>query len=731
MPEMRDDFNDYSSDPSAQKSVTDWLMRVIARKEDAVLHHDEAPKKKATDSETATAVQDSTATATTVNGSNGAHAPQNGHPPTNAASQNGHALVAPPLNGHSYSAPLQDAPATQAQNGYAPQAGFQNGHEPASPSQNGHSYGAPSLDTHATPSQNGHAASPIIDVFGDVFSPPSQNGNGFAAGLDGHSNGALKEGYEFSADDLCGPPAFGPVPKIHREEITADDLCWVPKPQVTESYRNGNGHHEPVAATPEPIIAAPSAEFLEQLIGGPAVFEPQVVVPEQSAVEEPVEIPQAPGADWHDPFAATPLVSEPERQTIDAAAEVPAAPEEAVIEAQPKTTPEQWLEQMMSMAKPTPEPQTSEAQPSVTAEVVPLAETAVAEPSVPAPALVEAVSAEPMAVEPMIAEPSTAEPSVAPDFYEPIKADTQQPEVILPEPQVIDAPMSAAAEVVPAAEADAAPEIAVSPEVAAEPESTGTEPAKPEVISAAQTVVEAPAQTEQSAAAGEQSTNLVPVERRKRKRPSVSIADICRDWVVEEMEANGGVAEAEEYEEDDDFPSQEDTIVQTPESVFAHEGIWGNTGTPGMTGENGQQSAIPEIEGAGAKGQARSGNRDSSGMKALLRLGTLLPWLAREMEAGNDQNAALTQEVRHEVSGMRLVQYEIRSTVHDHSLQLKRVEEQLTRVRESIQAETSGTEELVETVKSTTKAISFMGIGIISVLVVLLGMMVFLIMHSR
>ena len=711
MPEMRDDFNDYSSDPNSQKSVTDWLMRVIARKEDAVLHHDEAPKKKATDSQTVTAVQDSASNlpASTVNGSNGAHAPQNGH-----------ALIsAPSPNGHSYSAPLQDAPATQPQNGHAPLAGLQNGHEPVSASEYGHSYTAPSQDTHEAASQNGHAGSPIIDVFGDVFSAPSQNGNGFAAASqNGHSTDAVQNGYEFSADDLCGPPAFGPVPKIHREEITADDLCWVPKPQVTESYRNGNGHHQPVTAMPEPIIPAPSPEFLEQLIADPVVSEPQVIAAEASAVAEPVEVEQTAGADWHALSIATPVFSELDQQIIDAAAEVPVGAEDPVVEAQPKTTPEQWLEQMMSMAKATPEPQAPEAQPSVAVEVIPVAEAAVEEPTV----------VEPTMVEPTIIESSAAETSLAPDFYEPLKAvNVHQAEVIPPEPQVIDAPMSAGAEVVPIAEAGSVPEVAASPEVAVAPETTTKVSAAPEVVSAVESVVEPPAQTVQSAAADEQSTNLVPVERRKRRRPSVSIADICRDWVVEEMEANGGVPAPEEYEEDD-FLAEEDTIVQTPESVFAHEGIWGNTAAPGMTGADGQQSPIPEIEsGAGAK----SANRNSSGMKALLRLGTLLPWLAREMEAGNDQNAALTQEVRHEVSGMRLVQYEIRSTVHDHSLQLKRVEEQLTRVRESIQAEASGTEELVETVKSTTKVVSFVGIGIISALAVLLGMMIFLIMHSR
>jgi hypothetical protein len=113
----------------------------------------------------------------------------------------------------------------------------------------------------------------------------------------------------------------------------------------------------------------------------------------------------------------------------------------------------------------------------------------------------------------------------------------------------------------------------------------------------------------------------------------------------------------------------------------------------------------------------------------------MLPWLARDFpvveSVNKPQSNALTQEVRDEVAGVRLVQNEIRSTVHDHSLQLKRVEEQLSRVRETLVEEASETADLVDTVKTTNRAVTLFGVGVCVVLLVMLAMLVVLVMHSR
>jgi hypothetical protein len=232
---------------------------------------------------------------------------------------------------------------------------------------------------------------------------------------------------------------------------------------------------------------------------------------------------------------------------------------------------------------------------------------------------------------------------------------------------------------------------------------------------------------------------------RAKRDQVVTIADICRDWVLEEMlEKTGGAGEIDG--EEDLQEELEDLIegisAEPAESVFAHEGIWGNPGRlegagqdEGAVSEQAEQTTglvasegLTEMEGSqpGVQG---------SGVKALLRLGSLLPWLARDFPVveseKKQQSTALTQEVRDEVAGMRLVQHEIRSTVHDHSLQLKRVEEQLSRVRETLVEEASETADLVDTVKTTNRAVAMFGVGVCLLLVVMLAMLVVLVMHGR
>lgn len=122
--------------------------------------------------------------------------------------------------------------------------------------------------------------------------------------------------------------------------------------------------------------------------------------------------------------------------------------------------------------------------------------------------------------------------------------------------------------------------------------------------------------------------------------------------------------------------------------------------------------------------------------KTLLRLGSVLPLVARalpmmENAPGGEPNTGLVHEVRQEVAGMRMVQYEMRTAVQDHALQLKRVEEQLTRMRQSMESDTSENDELVESVKSTVKLVRMMGIGLGALLAILIVMVAILMTHGH
>lgn len=123
----------------------------------------------------------------------------------------------------------------------------------------------------------------------------------------------------------------------------------------------------------------------------------------------------------------------------------------------------------------------------------------------------------------------------------------------------------------------------------------------------------------------------------------------------------------------------------------------------------------------------------SSAWRTLIRLGSAVPWLARALptlEVGSQaqQGSALTQDMRQDMAGLRLVQYEIRTTVQDHSAQLKRMEDQLARVRESVEAKSEDHAALAAQVQSAMKLLKLVGIGLGSLLVVLILLAAWMVM---
>lgn len=186
----------------------------------------------------------------------------------------------------------------------------------------------------------------------------------------------------------------------------------------------------------------------------------------------------------------------------------------------------------------------------------------------------------------------------------------------------------------------------------------------------------------------------------------------------------------------------ESRAVGPVESVFAHEGIWGATVHPEAAGHEGDilQESVGRYPGpdpgpGDIKDLARRPPEGwNSAWKTLLRLGSVLPLVARALpmlESGviNDQNPGFANDVQHEVASMRMAQYEMKTAVQDHSLQLKKVEEQLTRLRESMESDNSENSEMVETVTSAVKLMRLMGIGVGVLLLVLIIMVGLVLAH--
>lgn len=88
--------------------------------------------------------------------------------------------------------------------------------------------------------------------------------------------------------------------------------------------------------------------------------------------------------------------------------------------------------------------------------------------------------------------------------------------------------------------------------------------------------------------------------------------------------------------------------------------------------------------------------------KALLQFRAFLPLLSRLLEANSPTQAttALTNEMRQSVGELQGTQRELRVAVQDHTLQLKRFEETMTKTQEATERHAFELSELNEDVKS-------------------------------
>lgn len=120
--------------------------------------------------------------------------------------------------------------------------------------------------------------------------------------------------------------------------------------------------------------------------------------------------------------------------------------------------------------------------------------------------------------------------------------------------------------------------------------------------------------------------------------------------------------------------------------------------------------------------------------RVLLQLRVLLPYLSRLvplLDGTAHQSAASSQELHKSLADLQSGHREIRGQFQDQVVELKRVEEQLERLREASERNTLEQQELIEDLKSfggTIKALALLG------LVLLLansGLIIFLLVRLR
>jgi len=113
--------------------------------------------------------------------------------------------------------------------------------------------------------------------------------------------------------------------------------------------------------------------------------------------------------------------------------------------------------------------------------------------------------------------------------------------------------------------------------------------------------------------------------------------------------------------------------------------------------------------------------------KVLLQLKPLLPHFTRllpllDVALGPVQNAGLSNEVRQTVAKIQAIQRDLNIAAQDQSLQLKLLEEELTRLREASEKQAVAQTRLAEGVESLAELVRIAGIGLGLLLVALIVM---------
>ena len=123
--------------------------------------------------------------------------------------------------------------------------------------------------------------------------------------------------------------------------------------------------------------------------------------------------------------------------------------------------------------------------------------------------------------------------------------------------------------------------------------------------------------------------------------------------------------------------------------------------------------------------------------KALLQFRAFLPYIARllEMSSPPQQSTAVSTELRNEVrqsvGALEASHRDLRLAVQDQTLEMKRIEESVTRTREASERNAAEVTELVEDVRSMRSLVK-VALGILVMLVVtLIGLLVFLLVRVR
>lgn len=337
---------------------------------------------------------------------------------------------------------------------------------------------------------------------------------------------------------------------------------------------------------------------------------------------------------------------------------------------------------------------------------------------------------------------------------EPPAAEPAIPESALP-PSEPPAPVAAAAEAALEAAPETVEETAAEITAEAAPAPSAESPSEPPQAEAAPALEEQPsiaAEPAEPPAAGIESAQSAgeaasePLQKETAEEQATISAETAGQLATATESAEPQPPESATESQPESAPQE--VSAAPPESIFADGAIW-RAATEMAAAQNG---GIPH---ASAEASTRQEEADSiqegepfrlvplepteastapsenwlEAMKALMRLNPVMPWLAEGAKSGRGGESTTSSEIRDQVAGIRLVQYETRTSVQDQAVQLKRMEENLARVREALQS--TADRNLAETVKTTARTVrmALIGTGItLALVLIIVGM---LLAHGR
>jgi hypothetical protein len=513
---------------------------------------------------------------------------------------------------------------------------------------------------------------------------------------------------EFGAVDLCGAPAV-PVIKVEpvalkgKSEVTADDVCWVPEDRRLK----------PQPPPPPAVEAAPKVLQMTTAVRD-AQKEPEILRPEPRN--------PSPAAVAEEFYGKTNLATDPvSRRSPDEVAieDISREPAPYVVEPMPS-----WgaFSESFHASDMLDRPITEAdiARDWVVQSVEPTEISG--KDGVVLPFSFKVLKSKDAAPAETASVPAQLDPSPAP------VPEASQVEAVVSAPEVNGAAFANETE---------APALSELPALTVAAELASVPVAEPESI--ADPVGEAPSAAESAAPVIEAVETKAAVEAAPLPMSVPEPQPLEAHTSAPEAEGTSPVPEAAAPEAvPEEIVAASETAHQ-PESVFAREGFW-NGSVPGEVAASAEVPLNGDVKPSCPAEQAQNPDESSkppeewvSAWKALLRIGTVLPWMAKTLPAGETgitADAGAPAEVRQDVAGLRLVQYEIRTTVQDHTLQLKRMDEQLGRIRESLESKPSDGD-LAENVESMSRLVRIVGAGLGGLVLVLILLVAIMLAHGR